>query len=169
MSGFLMFSIGSGKWSEAGRKGSLCWFGVKHTEPFQDRLDVVFLRDVEFPVGPVSEDVEPEKVRDRSSVRALKSVVEFGLEVVQFLAIVAGDELVINVDGEDEKCILGWSDVETGVGRRRIEIERSKELVKSLIEAARWLFETVKWFLKSKNLVGRDVAAFRRFEMDEFL
>jgi hypothetical protein len=137
MSGFLMFSVGSGNRSEAGRKGSLCRFGVEHAKPFQDRLYVVFLRNVEFPVGPVSEDVEPEKVRDRSSVRALKSVVEFGLEVVQFLAIVAGDELVINVDGEDEKCILGRSDVETGVGRRRDETERSKELVESLVEAAR--------------------------------
>ena len=102
-----MFSVGSGKRSEAGRKESLCRFGVEHAEPFQDRLYVVFLRDVEFPVGPVSEDIEPKKVRDRSSVRALKSVVELGLEVVQFLAIVAGDELVINVDGEDEKGILG--------------------------------------------------------------
>lgn len=107
MSGFLMFSVGSGKRSEAGRKGSLCRFGVEHAKPFQDRLYVVFLRDVEFPVGPVSEDVEPKKVRDRSSVRALKSVVELGLEVVQFLAIVAGDDLVINVDGENEKGILG--------------------------------------------------------------
>jgi hypothetical protein len=67
----------------------------------------VFLRDVEFPVGPVLEDVEPKKVRDHSSIRALKSVIEFGLEVVQFLAIVAGDDLVINVDGENEKGILG--------------------------------------------------------------
>jgi hypothetical protein len=137
MSGFLMFSVGSRRRSEAGRKGSLCRFGFKHTEPFQDRLDVVFLRDVEFPVGPVSEDVDAKKVRDRSSVGALKSAVEFGLKVVQFLAIVAGNELVINVDREDEKCILGRSDVETGVGRRRHETERLKEFVKSLIEAAR--------------------------------
>jgi hypothetical protein len=137
MSGFLVFSVGGRKRSEARRKGSLGWLGVEHAESFQDCLDVVFLRDVEFPIGPVTEDVEPEEVGDRSTIGALKTLIENGFEFIKVLPIVAGVELIIDMDREDQDGILGGSNVETGVGRGGSEIERSKELVECSIEAAR--------------------------------
>jgi hypothetical protein len=83
--------------SEASWKRSPCQVAVLQVESLEDGLEVVFLRDVELPCRSVSVDVETEEITGRSRVRAFELCIELALEFVQSGAVVAGDELVVNM------------------------------------------------------------------------
>jgi hypothetical protein len=90
--GLCVFLICSRYRTEAGWQRSPCQVAVLQVETFQDGLEVMFLRDVEFPHQSVSVDVEPEEVASRSRVGAFELRIEFALELVEGRPVVASDE-----------------------------------------------------------------------------
>jgi hypothetical protein len=130
--------------SEASWKRSPCRVAVLRVESFEDGLELVFQRDVEFPCRSVSVDVETEEVAGRSRVRAFKLRIELALEFVQSGAVVAGDELVVNMDRKHEEVVSPAARVETGVGLRWGQTLGLEPFVECFVEAARGLLQTVE-------------------------
>jgi hypothetical protein len=110
-----MFLVCGRNRSEAGWKRSPCRVAVLQVEAFQDGLEVVLLRDVEFPCSTVPVDVETQKISGWSRVRAFELGIELAFEVVKCGPIVASDELVVDVNREHEEFVSSAARVETGV------------------------------------------------------
>jgi hypothetical protein len=96
-----------------------------------------------------------------SRVGALKLSVELAFEFVQGRAVVASDQLVINMDRKHEKVVALSARVKTWVCLGWSETLGLEPFVKCLIEAARGLLQTVKRFAEVQDLVGGDGTSFR--------
>lgn len=96
-------------------KGVRAGVAVLRVEAFQDKMVVMFLRDVEFPCWTVPVDVEAKEVAGRSRVGAFELCIELALEIVQGGPVVASDELVVNMDREHEEVVSLSARVETWV------------------------------------------------------
>jgi hypothetical protein len=101
-----------------------------------DGLEVVLLGDVKFPCQPVSVNVETEEVAGRSRVRTFELRIELALGFVQGRAVVASNELVVNMDGEDEEIVALSARVETGICFGQSGTLRLEPFVKLFVEAA---------------------------------
>jgi hypothetical protein len=97
MFGKCVFLICGGNRSEAGWKRSPCRVAVLQVEALEDGLEVMLLGHVELSSRTVSVDVEAEEVAGGSGVGALKLSVELVFESVQGRAVVASDQLVIDL------------------------------------------------------------------------
>jgi hypothetical protein len=92
--------------------------------------------------------------------------VELAFQAVQSRAVVASDELVINMDREHEEVVALLVRVEARVCLGWRENLGLEPFVESLVETARGLLQTVEGFAEVKDLVGRDVAALWRRQVD---
>ena len=159
MFGLCVFFVCSRNRSEAGWKRSPCRVAVLQVEAFQDGLEVVFLRDIELPCWSVSVDVETKEVSGRSRVRAFELCIELAFEVVQSRPIVAGDELVIDMNREHEELVSPAMRVEAGVCFGWSEALGLEPFVECLVEAAWGLLQAVERLAEVEDLVGGNVAS----------
>ena len=161
-----VFLICGGDRSEARWQRSPCRVAVLQVEAFEDGLEVMFLGHVELPSRAVPVDVETEEVAGGSRVGALKLSVELSFEFVQGRAVVAGNELVVNMHREHEELVSPATRVEAGVCFGWSEALGLEPFVECLVEAAWGLLQTVERFAEVKDLVGGDVASFRWGQVD---
>ena len=97
---------------------------VEHVGLLKQGVKVVLLRDRERPVDSISSDVETEEVGSRTTIRALKFRVELLLEFVKFRSVVATDELIVDMNGDEDDAVGLFAQVEA-----RVRLHWSKSLL----------------------------------------
>ena len=64
---------------------------------------------------PFLSDVETKEVRCRTAIRAFKLRVESFLEPVKFRSVVATDELIVNMNGDEDDAVGLFAQVEARI------------------------------------------------------